>query len=206
MAQHFFHRLLIVVVHLVHALGLLVLGSAGKNALLKSSFSDICSEISVIGNILSNDVHSTLNSFCRIIDALFRINKSSSLFCQRLCGLLCQKNISQSFKPFFSGNAGSCLSLWSIWKVKILNGNHRLRSNDLGLKFVCHLALLLNRSKNLLTPLFKTAQILESLIEITKLLIVQRSCNFLPVPGNERDCVALIDQLDCRLNLPLLNA
>ena len=89
MSRRLFHRLLIVVIHLVNALGLFVSGSAGKFSFLHGQIPDKNAVIRLVGNHLRNDIFCSLQSRRRVGNLFFLADISGRLFeNRRLCILL----------------------------------------------------------------------------------------------------------------------
>ena len=130
------------------------------------------SVIRLIGNMLRNNILCTGNSLCHGSYFFFLGYKSLCFF---LDGLICHlkhNDVCQWLKAFFLGNGGTGTSLRTVWAVKILHNNQGLGGKDLLLQLFCQLALVLNAGKNLFLFVFQIAQVSQSFIQITKLLVI----------------------------------
>ena len=189
--------LLIIIVILINRSSLLILGNRLDTAFLHGNIPYICSVIRNIRNLLCNYIKSTSNGilWCWHLFAFLITNERCCLNSYILQSCLCHNIFCQWLQSLFFSNCSSCSSLLLIWSVKILHKNHCLCSHNLFLKFICKLALFLNTCKNLGFPVFQVTKILKSLIQISKLLIIKRASNFLPVSGNKWNCTSLINKL-----------
>ena len=158
--------------------------------------------IRIIGDHLGNNILCSLQCFLRSLYFFFFGNILGRLVKHRFCCLLAQNVFCQRFQPLLLCNTGTGLSLGSIGSVQILYHYQRLSCQNLLLQLVSKLSLFFDALQHLLLFIFQTSQIGQSLIEITQLLVVQRSGDLLTITGDERDGISLIDQLHRSFHLP----
>ena len=105
-----------------------------------------------------------------------------------------QQPVRESLQALFLSHACAGPALRPERPVEVFHCDLGLRFFNLRPKFRSQLSLRLNALQHLFLFLFEIAQIGQSLVQCTQLLIVQCARRLFPVPGNKRNCVSLIDQ------------
>ena len=202
MPCRFFYRLLIGIIHFIHAGRFFILGRADNFSFLKCDITDIDTIIRFIGYRLRNDVLRSLKRICCGLHSFFFTHIFFSLFFQRLSGFLRQNKPGKPVQSLLLGNTGSGPSFRPERTIKIFYHYQSLRRQNLGLKLLIQLSLFLYTRKNLFLLFFQIAKIVQPFKQITELFVIQRPGNLFPIPGNKGNCISLINQFDSRFNLP----
>ncbi len=147
MAGNLFHRFLVLIVHLVHALCLLILGNACQLTFLCRDIPDIDTIIRLIRDHLGDDILSALNGIShgshRPGSILILVHIFGRFLLDRRRRLLRQNELRQSIQPLLFGHAGSGLTLRTVRPVKILHHHHGFRRHDLRLQLLGQFPLFL---------------------------------------------------------------
>ena len=168
----------------------------------KGLLPDLSTDLSTVGDTLSDDILCSLQRSARILYFLFRIHKVRGSDQYRNLHLLLQDLLCQRLQSAFPCNGRPRSSFRTIWKIQILQRRLRCSLFNLFFQFRCQLPLLFDRSKDDASSLLEGSQIAKPLIQAAQLFIIQATMRFLSVPGNERDGVSLVDQLHDCLHLP----
>ena len=147
MAGNLFHRFFVLIVHLVHALSLLILGNACQLTFLCRDITDIDTIIRLVRDHLGDDILSALNGIFHGSHRLGGIFILVDVFGRFLLNgsrrLLRQNKLRQAVQSFLLSHAGPGLTLRTVRPVKIFHYHHGFRCNDLRLQFLGQLALFL---------------------------------------------------------------
>ena len=210
MPRELLHGLAEVIIHLINALLLFILRRAGHNTLFHGRITHVEAMLRLVGDGLGNDVLRALKSLLRVLHLLLLRHVAARYVLLRLLGqgrggILRQNIFSKAIQALLLCHACPGLSLRAIWSVQVVHQDHGLRRLDLLFQLRRQLSLLLDGTENLFLLLFQVSQIGQSLMKVTKLLIIERSRDLLAVTRNEGDRVPLVDQLYGCFHLPFLN-
>ena len=221
--RYFAERLLVCKIHLIDVPPLFLAGrrlallrlvfallsrflGGHERAALKGLFTDKGAEAGLVRNLLRHDIQRAGHSGLSIRHFLVRVHIFLR-FLQYMAALLLGQNIvCQALQPSLLRDARAGPSLGAVGKIEVLHFYKGLRLFNLLSKLVRELSLLLDALHDLRLALLKRPQIGQRFAQITQLLVGQRSRRFFSVSGDERDRIALVDQLDGRFHLPCLNA
>src|SRR5690606_14017801 len=93
-------------------------------------------------------------------------------------------------------------SLRTVRQVQVLERLLRLRAPDPGLQLRLQLPLLLDRLQDRGAPVLQLLQIRGAVPDITELDLVQPARRLLPVSGDERERVPLVEERERGVDLP----
>ena len=204
MPSQFRYRLLELIVHLIHRLCIRIFCRRYNFALFYRRLSDPAPVICIVRDGFCNNIFCPCNGVRRIFDSFFIRN---ILLCRLLQRFLCilQHDISrQRLQSLLLCDRGTRSPFRAVRTVQILHRHLCLRRQDLLLQLFRQLSLLLNTGDNLLLLLFKITEVHQALIELSELLVIQRTCNLFSVSRNKRNRVPFIDQFYSSVNLPAL--
>ena len=154
---------------------------------------------SIIGDSLGDDILRPGQRGGCVGDLVVEVRSGGFFGVKR--SVLFQNRVGQRLQAPGLGDAGAGLALGLIGAVDVLDLGQRLGFRQRGGQFGRHRALLSDGGGDLVLALIEAAQVFESVAEIAQHLIVHRAGGFLAVAGDERDGIALIDQLDCALHV-----
>ena len=163
-------------------------------------------EARLVGDLLGDDVHGAGYGRLRVRHFLLFTYIFLRLFLDITALFLRQNIVRQSLQSFLLCDTGARPSLGAIGEVQVLHFYQSLRGFDGRFQLLCELPLLLDALHDFGLALLQGPQISQRLAQFTELLIGERPRRFLSVSGDEGDRVSLIDQLHCRLHLPVLYA
>ena len=186
-----------VVVHGVDRI-LLLRGLGGQRAVVEGKGAELLAVLGVVGHVLRDDVHGTLEGLFHSIDLLLGVNEAFRL---HLDGggvglLLGQQKLRQRLQSPLTGNRGAGLSLGAEGAVDIVHLGDGHGTVDGGHDLGGQLALGVDEVLDLLLALFQIAQGGQTLLQSTEDSIVQATRDLLAVTGDEGDGIALVDEGD----------
>ncbi len=161
----------------------------------------------VIGDVLGNDVTGSLQRVLCRLHALFRVNIAG----RGLQGVgtvrpLGVEQRRQRLQPLLPGRSGAGAALLLIRAVQVF----RLRQSGGGVnrggKLIGELSLALDGALDLLPAFLQVPQILQPLLQGAQRGVVHGTVEFLTVPGDEGDGIALVQQGHDVLHVPLAPA
>ncbi len=117
-----------------------------------------------------------------------------------------QQQIGQRLQPRLPGDFGLGAALRLERKIDVLETPLAVGSHDCRFERGVQLALLADGIENRGATLFQLAQVIQTLLQRSKLRIVERAGNFLAVTRNERNGGAAVEQRHRRLDLLFANA
>ena len=150
-----------------------------------------------VRKLLGEDVRRTCQRILRRRDALFRINKWLRQSLHAPGGpVLRKQKLGERLQPPFLRDRCAGAPLLLIRTVDVLKAGQCFGCRNIGFQFGGQLALLGDRSGNLLPAFLQAAQIVKPLGKLPQNLIVTGTGLLLPVARDKRDGIALIDQGD----------
>ena len=160
-------------------------------------------DIGVVRDEFRDDVRGTLQRVLHGLDALLGVDiRGGGLFQSRFFDLALPEVHRQRLEAFLLRHHGAGAALLLVRAVQVFEfGEHGGRV-DLRLQFVREFALLLDGVQDLLAALVEVAQVGQAVVQFAQDLVVERAVGLLAVPGDERDGVPLIDEVDRVLHLP----
>ena len=201
MARSLFHRLLVLVIHLINGLFLLIPRLTCQKALTHRNIADVGPVLGVVRDALCQNIHGPGNRFLRGAHAAFLGDIGRSRLLQRLPRHLQADQIGKRLQSFFLGNHSPGTALWLIRAVQILHRNQSLSLPYLPLQLRRQLLLLGNGNNDLLLSLLQIAQILEPLVQRPENLVIQRTGSLFSISGNKGNGIPLVDQFHGSLRL-----
>ena len=158
----------------------------------------ILSDFCVVGNVLGNDIRSTLQSGRDVGHLLALLGRDKAfrknVNCRLVCVSLFQNILCQRLQPLGSCDGGTGGSLRLEGTVNILQLHERLCHTEGGLNLGSELFLCGNQRGNFLTALIHLAQILQTVVQSAQGGIVHAARYLLAVTRDEGDRVALVDK------------
>ncbi len=174
---------------------------------LREGFLQRFPDVRVIGDELRDNVRRALQCVLHRLDALLGIDiRGSRFFESRLFDLALPEVHRERLQALLLRHHGAGAALLLVRAVQVFEFGEHGRSVDLHLQFLREFALLLDGVQDLLAALVEVAQVGEAVVDLAQDLVVQRAVCLFAVPGDERDGVALIDEVHRVLHLPLLQA
>ena len=131
---------------------------------------------------------------------LFRIDKGCCLY-RGILFFLGENDLGQGFQTPFPGHRGPGATLRPEGEINIFQNGHGLRSQNLFLQIISEELPLLEGFENSLSSFVQLSQLLQSVADGRDLHFIQRSRDFFPIAGNERDGCPFSDKLRCCLDL-----
>ena len=205
MSCHLADWLAKMIIGLIYRLLFLIFCFRGNLALFQCLISDPGAIICFIGYALRNNVHGSGDGFLYRCHTFFLRQITFCLCFQRCRCHLKKNNIGQTFQSFLFCHSCTSPAFWTIWTIKVIHSHLCLRCLDRCFELFRQFPLLLNAGDHLCLLIFQISKIGQPLTQITKLLVIKRTSSFLPVTGNERDGISLINQFDCCFHLPFLH-
>ena len=191
---NFPQRLCVIVICAIHTLRLRIRSDSGYGAAFGDQTPQILSQLGIIGNILCQNVHCSLQGCLYIGHLLLRIYKDNCLPFRIHTWLLGKQQPCQRLQTMCTGNACTGLALGAIGSVQIFHLYQGFGSvNGFG-KLLRHLVLFGDGDPDLLLAFFQIPQIIQSIEDLPENLIVQRTGTLLPVSGNKGNGCPFIDQ------------
>ena len=166
--------------------------------MVEGESAELLAVLGVVGHILRDDVHGTLEGLRGGIDFLFGVNEAFRLHLDGgVVGLLLRQNdLRQRFQSPLTGNRCAGLSLGTEGTVDIVHLGDGHGAVDGGHDLVGELALGVDEALDLLLALLQIAEGSQSLLQGTEDGIVQASRDLLTVTGDEGDGIALVNEGD----------
>ena len=171
-------------------------GDAAKRAVVAAQLG---AAGSIVGDSLGNDVLRTRQRGGGIVHLIIEVRGGGFFRVER--GVLLQNRIGQRLQAARLGNAGAGLALGLVGAVKVLDLGQRFGLGQGSGQLGRHGALLSDGGGDFLLALIEAAQIFQTVAQIAQHLIVHRAGGLLAVAGDERNGIALIDQLDRALHI-----
>ena len=153
----------------------------------------------IVGDSLGNDVLRTGQRGGGIGHLIIEVRGGGLFRVER--GVLLQNRIGQRLQAARLGNAGAGLALGLVGAVEILDLGQRFGLGQGSGQLGRHGPLLGDGGGDLRLALIEAAQIFQTVAQIAQHLIVHRAGGLLAVAGDERNGIALIDQLDRALHI-----
>ena len=153
----------------------------------------------IVRNRLGDDVLCTGQSGGHIGHFLVEVVSGNRLGIQG--SVLLQNGVGQRLQPPRLGNAGAGLALGLIGAVEILHFGQCFGLGQRGGQLRGHGSLLGDGGGDLLLALVQSPQVFQTVPQVAQHLVVHRAGGLLAVTGNERDGVALVDQVDGPLHI-----
>ena len=198
-ARQLVQRLPEIVVHAVHAV--LVLGGLGNQAAPRhADHPQALAHRRVVGNPLRENVHGPLQGVRRGGHLLPHIVRRQRKRIGHVL-LLGVKSVGQGLQAPRLGDRGAGFSLGPVRPVEIIDfgqGGGRVQG---GRQLLGQRPLLLDDGSHLLSLLVQAAQIGQPFGQLPQHLVIQRAGNLLAVPGDKRDGIPVVNQLDGILHL-----
>ena len=164
-------------------------------------------DIGVIGDHLGDDIRRAGECVLYGLNALFG---GYVIFSELLrfgqAAALREEREGERLESFFFGDGCARAALGLIRAVDILKGGKGRGLVNGGRELIGELALLLDGFLHRVAPLLKPAQIFKALGESAQGRVIHRAVQLLTVAGDERDGVALVDELDDIIDMVLLAA
>ena len=187
--------LLKIIIQAIHAV-LLRGRTAGKPALPAQQAAQRLADVSIIGDLLGNDVRRALKSIGHGVHTLFRGEKfPGGILRPGAIPLLGKQQGCQGLQPFFPCHGGPGAALLLIGAVEILHLRQGLGAVDGGSQLLRQLALVDDGLFYRRAALLQIAQILQPLLQSAQGGVVHGAVELLAVAGNEGNGVPLIQQL-----------
>ena len=153
----------------------------------------------IVGDLLGQDILCTGQSGGGIRNLIIQI--AGRLGRRVKPGVLFQNRLRQRFQPPCPGNAGPGPAFGLVGPVDILHLGQCSGIVQTFLQFGGHGVLLRDAAGDLLPAGIQSAQVVQALAQAAKHLVVHGAGGLLAVPGNERNGIALINQLNSTLHM-----
>ena len=176
--------------------------SSGDAAVAQESVTQTRTDSHIFTGQLRNDITSTGQRFLHrsyafcLVDVLCR-------FTLQINRALLPQQLRQRTQALLLSHRSASLALGTIGKVQILQHTHRLGLLNLLAQLRCQLALLADRIQNGSPTLIQLQPFGIQIFNIPNLHLVQRTCRFLTIAGNERNSGTRIQEVQGVLHLLL---
>ena len=172
MSRTLFHRLLVLIIHLVYRFRFFILSLGTDHTLLHGSLTNVGTVIRLVGDALRNDILCTRQCIgcCRHFVFFGHIVFSKLL--QRLLHLLKQDQLCKRLQSALFRDHGTGTAFRAVRTVQIVQRHHGHRILDLFFQLRCQLFLITDGRKNLVLLFLQIAQVTQTFIQITKHLVV----------------------------------
>ncbi|MNC26112.1 hypothetical protein D3C75_742300 [compost metagenome] len=192
--RHFMYRFPVTIIVLVYTLlrGILSLGD--QNTLAGRILADPRADRRIIGNVLGDNIHRTLQRQLGTLYTFVCIYIFSGLFKRKTLPALLHHPIRQRLQPFFLSHTCSCLTLLLEWTIQILHFLQLDRLHNLRMQLRRQLALLLDAADDILLPVTQIAQVAQPFLDIAQRIFIQLTGHFFTVSCDKRNGIPFIQQ------------
>ena len=167
-----------------------------KLGVLPQHAADQGADIGPVGDVFCYDILGTLPCIAFRFHAFFRVDKGRGQFSQAFGCIRLQHDITgQRLQPFFPGNLGAGPFFRPVGQVQVFQYLHFFCRQYLLFQFRRQLFLLPDGVQYFFPARVQITEILGPCLQITDLFFVQRTGSLFPVPGNKRNGVSVVQQL-----------